>query len=73
MSCGTAQAAVRLAGLGPYVDLGDDVTLCFISNRAYRTCSDCGTVFVVSTWGGAGAGRCPFCRGAMTRPAREEQ
>lgn len=66
----SATTAMRLAGLGVYANVAEDGTICFVSDRSYRMCTACGTVFVVSAWltGLAGVGKCPFCGQGHTVP-----
>jgi hypothetical protein len=63
-------AALRDALLAGCVNVTEDGTLCFVSDRLYRTCPACGTVFTGSAWKAAlFAGQaCPFCGRIGTRP-----
>jgi predicted RNA-binding Zn-ribbon protein involved in translation (DUF1610 family) len=58
-----APDGLRGALLAGFVNVAEDGTLCFVSDRMHRTCPDCGTVFVGSAWRVALSGpqACPFC------------
>lgn len=62
--------AVRGAILSGYADVAEDGTLCFVSDKVYRACPDCGTVFAGSAARAAlaGPGRCPYCGRRKTAP-----
>ncbi|UJX43286.1 hypothetical protein K9F62_03110 [Desulfovibrio sp. JY] len=62
--------AMRLAGLGVYANVAEDGTICFVSDKTYRQCVGCGTVFSVSGYlmGLIGVGKCPFCGDIETIP-----
>jgi len=63
-------AGLRDALLAGFVNVAEDGTLCFVSDRMYRTCPGCGTVFTGSAWRSAlvGPQQCPFCGQSGTRP-----
>jgi len=56
--------------LSGFVNVAEDGTLCFVSDRVHRVCPQCGTVFVGSAWRVAltGPERCPYCGRPGTRP-----
>jgi hypothetical protein len=56
--------------LSGFVNVAEDGSLCFVSDRMYRACPHCGTVFVGSAWRVALAGPqgCPFCGREGTVP-----
>lgn len=66
----SSTTALRQALLAGCINVAEDGTLCFVSDRVYRTCPACGTVFTGSLWRSAltGAQGCPFCGGAATTP-----
>jgi len=41
------------------INVTEDGTLCFVSDRVYRACPTCGTVFVGSAWRAALTGSQP--------------
>ncbi len=55
---------------GGYANVAEDGTICFVSDRVYRSCPACDTVFVGSAFRSAffGPDRCPYCRTAATAP-----
>ncbi len=65
-----ASAGLRQALLAGFVNVAEDTTLCFVSDKMYRTCPACGTVFVGSAWRAAlvGPQPCPFCGLSATAP-----
>ncbi|MFU2208168.1 hypothetical protein [Solidesulfovibrio sp. C21] len=71
----SATTAMRLAGLGVYANVAEDGTLCFVSDKTYRQCAGCGTVFSVPGYlmGLVGVGKCPFCGCDKTIPLKEVQ
>jgi len=60
--------------LSGFVNVAEDGSLCFISDRVYRACPHCGTVFVGSAWRVvlASPQRCPFCGRPGTAPILAE-
>lgn len=64
------KTGLRDALLAGCVNVAEDGSLCFVSDRLFRTCPSCGTVFVGSAWKTAltGAQACPFCGQDGTRP-----
>ena len=58
--------------LGSLANVAEDGSLCFVSDKLYRVCPGCGTVFTGSAWRVAMTGpeNCPFCGGTGTRPIR---
>lgn len=63
-------APLRQALLAGFVNVAEDGTLCFVSDRMYRSCPACGTVFAGSVWHTAMAGpqACPFCGRSASTP-----
>lgn len=63
-------APIGSANLSQYASVTDDGTLCFVSDKVYRACPDCGTVFAGSAYRTAFAGppACPFCGAPASRP-----
>ena len=56
--------------LSRYTTITEDGTLCFVSDKVYRACADCGTVYVGSACRTAfmGSSRCPYCGTDKTSP-----
>lgn len=71
----SAMTAIRLVGLGVYANVADDNTICFVSDKTFRQCAECGTVFSVSGYlmGLIGVGKCPFCGCHTTTIIKEVQ
>lgn len=63
-------AAIQDAALSGYANVAEDGTLCFVSDKIYRTCGACGTVFVGSACRAAFAGppACPYCGQGASSP-----
>ena len=58
------------APLSHYASVTEDGTLCFVSDKVYRSCPDCGTVFAGSAFRTAfeGAPVCPYCGETRSTP-----
>ncbi|MGE4539070.1 MAG: hypothetical protein AB7D37_18540 [Desulfovibrio sp.] len=63
-------ASIGGATLSHYASVTEDGTLCFVSDRVYRACPDCGTVFAGSAYRTAfdGPPACPYCGEPQSRP-----
>ncbi|WP_428563428.1 MAG: hypothetical protein ACP59X_00175 [Solidesulfovibrio sp. DCME] len=61
---------ISSAVLSSYANIAEDGTICFVSDKIYRACDVCGTVFVGSAYRAAFAGppTCPFCGALACAP-----
>ena len=66
-------AEIGGATLSHYANVTEDGTLCFVSDKVYRACPDCGTVFAGSACRAAFGGppACPYCGEFQSRPVRD--
>jgi hypothetical protein len=70
VSVSSSLGPVPGALLSGFTNVAEDGTLCFVSDRVYRVCPACGTVFTGSAWRTVMTGheRCPYCGGGGTTP-----
>ena len=68
-------AAIGGATFSHFINVTEDGTLCFVSDKVYRACPDCGTVFAGSACRAAFAGPplCPYCGETRSRPIPRER
>jgi len=61
---------LRGAVLSSYANVAEDGTICFVSDKIYRACDACGTVFAGSAYRTpfSGPPACPFCGGPDCAP-----
>lgn len=66
-------ADLRNAVLCSYTAVTEDGTLCYVSDKVHRTCSECETVYAgsVSSVALGGSRACPYCGGNATSPLPE--
>ena len=68
-------ADLRNAVMTSYTTITDDGTICYVSDKVYRICSVCDTVYVgsVSSTALGGSLACPYCGVEATSPLRERR